>query len=135
MEEIVVRTLAEDDVNSFRVPGRTGVWVGSIGSERKICAFGIHTSRWVTTHGLALNVDPDLEYFHRITPCGITDRGVTSLAEELHVSLTLKEVSKHIMNHFDAVFGAHSKVLNSTDSSAYLEDLTHQADLNDTLCV
>ena len=135
MEEVVIRTLAEYDIIGFRVSGRTGVWVGATGSERKICAFGIHTSRWVTTHGLALNIDPDLSYFHRITPCGITDRGVTSLVQELQISLKINEVSNPIIKHFDAVFGAHSKVLSSTDSYAYLEDLTNQINLKDTLCV
>lgn len=135
MEELVIRTLAEYDIIGFRVTGRTGVWVGPQGAERKICAFGIHTSRWVTTHGLALNVDPDLEFFRRITPCGIADRGITSLAKELQESLTLKEVSDHIVNHFDAVFGAHSNVLDSNDSYAYLEGVTNQINLKDTLCV
>ncbi len=85
LEEAVIQTLDRYGVAAGRVEGRTGVWVGpdANGPERKICAMGIHCSRWVTTHGLALNVDTDLEYFSHIIPCGIADRGVTSLKAEL----------------------------------------------------
>ena len=84
LEEAVVRTCAEWGVAGTRVAGRTGVWVGpdGRGPERKVCAFGVRCSRWVTTHGLALNVETDLSWFDLVVPCGIADRGVTSLARE-----------------------------------------------------
>ena len=84
LEEAVVRTCAEWGVEARRVAGRTGVWVGpdARGPERKVCAMGVRCSRWVTMHGLALNVTTDLGLFDHIVPCGIEDRGVTSLAVE-----------------------------------------------------
>lgn len=133
LEEVVLRTLSEYDLVGFRVPGRTGVWVGAEGFERKICAFGIHASRWVTTHGLALNVYPDLNYFNRITPCGISDRGVTSIVQELKRSCSLDEVSNFIVHHFDEVFGAESQMLHGSDAYAYLEELTDQQNLQASL--
>jgi lipoyl(octanoyl) transferase len=75
LEESVIRTIAEYGVKGYRVEGRTGVWVG----KEKICAMGIRVRRWCTIHGLALNVDTDLNHFGMIIPCGIRDRGVTSL--------------------------------------------------------
>ena len=84
LEEAVVRTCAEWGVAAGRVPGRTGVWVGpdARGPERKVCAMGVRCSRWVTMHGLAFNVTTDLGLFDLIVPCGIGDRGVTSLQVE-----------------------------------------------------
>ncbi len=84
LEEAVIRTCAEWGVTAGRVPGRTGVWVGpdARGEERKVCAMGVRCSRWVTMHGLALNVTTDLGWFDLIVPCGIDDRGVTSLERE-----------------------------------------------------
>lgn len=84
LEEAVVRTCADWGVTADRVPGRTGVWVGpdARGDERKVCAMGVRCSRWVTMHGLALNVTTDLGWFDLIVPCGIDDRGVTSLERE-----------------------------------------------------
>lgn len=84
LEDAVIETLAAFSIAGRRVAGRTGVWVGpdERGPERKICAMGIHCSRWVTTHGLALNVETDLSYFDHIVPCGIRDRGVTSIRTE-----------------------------------------------------
>ncbi len=75
LEEAVIETLSEYQVKGYRVEGRTGVWVG----KEKICAMGIRVRRWCTIHGLALNVDTDLNHFGMIIPCGIRDRGVTSL--------------------------------------------------------
>ena len=84
LEEAVIQTCADWGVTGARVPGRTGVWVGpdARGPERKVCALGVRCSRWVTMHGLALNVTTDLGWFDHIVPCGIADRGVTSLARE-----------------------------------------------------
>jgi lipoyl(octanoyl) transferase len=84
LEEAVIRTCAAWGVEGGRVEGRTGVWIGpdARGPERKICAMGVRCSRWVTMHGLAFNLNTDLAYFGHIVPCGIADRGVTSLAKE-----------------------------------------------------
>ena len=89
LEEAVIETCAGVGVAAGRVPGRTGVWVGpdARGPERKVCAMGIRCSRWVTMHGLALNVTTDLSWFDLIVPCGIADRGVTSLARETAADL------------------------------------------------
>ncbi|MCH2134736.1 MAG: lipoyl(octanoyl) transferase LipB [Phycisphaerales bacterium] len=82
LEDIVIRTLATWDVVGERDCEATGVWVGDQ-PARKICAFGVRVSRWVSMHGLALNVEPDLSHFDLIVPCGLAGRGVTSLAAEL----------------------------------------------------
>jgi len=126
LEEIVLRTLNEFGLTGFRVPKRTGVWVGEEGTERKICAFGIHVSRWVTTHGLALNIDPDLQYFSRITPCGIADRGITSMVKELGKSCDTNAVARSISYHFDAVFGIQSQELSGAAAYKHLENLLDQ---------
>lgn len=85
LEDAVICVLESFGLQGRRVPGRTGVWIGpdGRGPERKICAMGIRCSRWVTMHGLALNVATDLSYFGHIVPCGIDDRGVTSMQNEL----------------------------------------------------
>lgn len=83
LEETIIRTIARFGIDGHRDPGFTGVWVGNGNEERKIAAIGIKARRWVTMHGIALNVDNDLTPFRRdIVPCGIADRGVTSVAEE-----------------------------------------------------
>jgi lipoyl(octanoyl) transferase len=94
LEEAVIKTCTAFGVAAGRTEGRTGVWVGPDvrGPERKICAIGIRCSRWVTMHGLAFNIAPDLSFFGMIIPCGISDRGVTSLAQELGHELAEKEV-------------------------------------------
>ena len=91
LEEAIIQTLAEFGVSAGRIKGLTGVWVDFANepTARKICAFGVRASRWVTMHGFALNVNTNLEYFHHIIPCGISDKGVTSLQKELgrHVNM------------------------------------------------
>ena len=101
LEEAVIRTCAEWEVTADRVAGRTGVWVGpdARGDERKVCAMGVRCSRWVTMHGLALNVTTDLGWFDRIVPCGIDDRGVTSLARESDRSATFDAVADRLLAH------------------------------------
>ena len=81
LEETVIRTLADFAVTAGRVAGRSGVWIEPESPRaRKICAVGVRTSRWVTMHGFALNVNTPLEYFRQIVPCGISDRGATASA-------------------------------------------------------
>lgn len=89
IEQSIIDALASFGLHTGRVPGLTGVWVEE---QRKICAIGIHCRRWVTTHGFALNVNNDLSLFQDIVPCGITDRGVTSLSQELGQPVEFTEV-------------------------------------------
>ena len=106
LEEAVIRTCADVGVAAGRVAGRTGVWVGpdARGPERKVCAMGVRCSRWVTTHGLALNVTTDLGLFGHVVPCGIADRGVTSLAAE-GVGATPGAVADRLLGHLAVRLG------------------------------
>lgn len=84
----------------------TGVWVDPTRpTARKIAALGVKSSRWVTMHGFAFNVDPDLSYFGMIVPCGIVDRGVTSLAREIGRPVTVAEVAPRVQAHLTELFG------------------------------
>ena len=98
IEEVIVNTLADYGIDAGRIAGLTGVWVDG----RKIAAIGVHISRWVTSHGFALNVNTDLTYFQYIVPCGLT-RPVTSMAQ-LGVHATLEGVSRRAAAHFARVF-------------------------------
>jgi len=104
LEESIILTLKEYDVEGFRITGRTGVWVCEKGNEEKICAIGIKASRWCTMHGIAFNVNTDLSYFERIIPCGIGDKKVTSLAKILGRKIPMDEVMKKYQNAFEEVF-------------------------------
>lgn len=104
LEEMVIRTLAEFDIDALRRPGRIGVWVETGGSERKIAAIGVRVRRWVAFHGLSLNVDPALEDFAGIVPCGIAEFGVTSMAA-LGKPAPMAAVDAALRRHFLAVFG------------------------------
>ena len=101
LEEAVILTLAEFGINGERVEGATGVWVGK-GSkhERKICAIGVKCSRFITMHGLALNVNTDLSPFQLINPCGFTDKGVTSISKELGHEVNYREVVEIVKEKF-----------------------------------
>jgi lipoyl(octanoyl) transferase len=95
LEEAVIATLARFEIDAGREPGKTGVWLdGRAGGRRKICSIGIACRRWVTFHGLALNVSTDLSYFFRINPCGFESSVMTSMVEELGVGLDLAEVKR-----------------------------------------
>jgi lipoyl(octanoyl) transferase len=105
LEEAVIRTLNEFGVEGRRIEGLTGVWLGGeSGIPRKICALGVKTSRWVTMHGLAFNVNPDLSYFKHIVPCGIDDKGVTSLERETGNRVNMNQVKEIIRRHIAGVF-------------------------------
>ena len=105
LEEIIVGTLDHFGIVAFGNPNETGVWL-EIGSknERKICAMGIKVSRWVTMHGLALNVNTDLSYFEGIIPCGINNKGVTSINNELSQKVDLKKVREIMIKNFEKKF-------------------------------
>ena len=100
LEEVLIRTAADYGVDARRIAGLTGVWVG----DAKLAAIGVRISRWVTSHGFALNVSTDLEYFTMIVPCGIAERGVTSLARLLGRAIEAREVEDRVAVHCAAVF-------------------------------
>ena len=105
LEESVILTLAEFNIKAGRVDGLTGVWIdGGQPNERKICAMGVKSSRWVTMHGLALNVNPDLSYFNNIIPCGITDKAVTSMEKELGKKVDFNLVAEVLKEKIAQVF-------------------------------
>lgn len=107
LEEVIILTLDEYGLKCGRSAGETGVWLG-VGTPfaRKICALGVRTSRWVTMHGFALNVNTNLGYFDNIIPCGIKGKSVTSLEAELNAKIPMEEVKEKILKHFSALFEA-----------------------------
>ena len=100
MEEVIIKTCTEYGLKGIRDPKYTGVWI----EERKIAAIGIKVSRWVTMHGFAFNVNTDLDFFSGIIPCGITDKGVTSLKNELEKTIDISEVKEKLENNFKEIF-------------------------------
>ncbi len=105
LEEAVILTIGEYGLTGGRVDGLTGVWLdGKTTSPRKICAMGVKSSRWVTMHGLALNVDTDMSYFDNIVPCGIEDKSVTSLSRELGRKVSMDEVKEKLKVNLANVF-------------------------------
>jgi lipoyl(octanoyl) transferase len=105
MEEVIIRVISDYGLSGERIAGATGVWL-DIDSDwpRKICAFGVRCSGWITMHGFALNVNTDLDYFNHIVPCGIDDKGVTSLQQELGREINMEEVSQKLLHYFAEVF-------------------------------
>lgn len=99
LEEVLIRALSDVGVRGARIAGLTGIWIGS----EKVAAIGVRISRWITSHGFALNVTTDLSYFDVIVPCGIPDRGVTSL-ERLGCSASRSEVEERIVIRFCEIF-------------------------------
>lgn len=106
LEEVIIQTIAEFGVVGERLDGATGVWLdtNSPSKVRKICAMGVRASRWVTMHGWALNVNTDLDYFKYIIPCGITDKAVTSLQQEVGEKVDMQEVKQVVKEKFEQVF-------------------------------
>lgn len=105
LENSIINTLADYNIKANRLEGATGVWLDTDKPQsRKICAIGVKSSRWVTMHGFALNVNTDLSYFNHINPCGFVDKGVTSMQKELGQVLNFEEVKeklkKHLVNTF-----------------------------------
>jgi lipoyl(octanoyl) transferase len=108
LEEAIIGTLEAYGINAGRIEGLTGVWLdwNDPAKARKICAFGIRASRWVTMHGFAFNVNTDLGYFRNIVPCGITDKGVTSMAQELGGEVDIEEVKNRLRLEIADLFDA-----------------------------
>ena len=107
LEDVVIETLKQFGIKGEKDEKAMGVWIdaGNSIKARKICAIGVKASRYITMHGLALNVNTDLSFFDYINPCGFTDRGVTSMEKELNSKIDFKEVSKIMKNSFENVFG------------------------------
>ncbi|HLW50881.1 MAG TPA: lipoyl(octanoyl) transferase LipB [Sphingobacteriaceae bacterium] len=107
LEEAIIRTLDDFGLKGERYTGFTGVWLDTKDPirARKICAMGVRASRWVTMHGFALNVNTDLSYFGHIVPCGIDDKGVTSMQKELGSALETNQVKSAITKHLADLFG------------------------------
>ena len=111
LEEWLIRTLARFNIKGERRAGRVGIWVTNpaLGTEAKIAAVGVRVTRWVSWHGVALNVDPDLSHFGGIIPCGISEFGVTSLLDQ-GITATMPEVDLVLREAWDEVFGAEGSV-------------------------
>lgn len=107
LEEAIILTLKDYGIIADRVKGLTGVWIDGHDEKlaRKICALGIKCSRWVTMHGFAFNVNTDLNYFDHIIPCGIDDKGVTSIEKELNKPVDMNEVKEKLKFHLAHLFG------------------------------
>jgi len=106
LEEVIIQTLDEYGIKGDRSPGETGVWIDPEfkGRERKICAIGVRSSRWITMHGFAFNVNTDLSYFNHIIPCGIKNKQVTSLEKELGRKVNYDEAKERVKKNFEKVF-------------------------------
>ena len=126
LEEVLIRTCADFGIASGRVAGLTGVWTEHSGSagqraavpaqEAKIAAIGVHISRSVTSHGLALNVNTDLSYFDLIVPCGITSKPVTSMQKELGRKMEMEAVAHSLSRNFGTVFGRQMLCVETVDA-------------------
>ena len=110
LEDVIINTIAEYGIKGERSDGETGVWIDpGTPSARKICALGVRTSRWVTMHGFALNVNSDLAYFDYIVPCGIRGKAVGSMHAELGKEVDMEEVKGKIKKHFELIFDTKLK--------------------------
>jgi lipoyl(octanoyl) transferase len=106
LEEAIILTCQDYGLAAGRINGLTGVWINHESDQaRKICAFGVKASRWISMHGFAFNIKPDLSYFSHIVPCGISEKGVTSLSQELGIDVNELEVKELVLEHLSALFG------------------------------
>jgi lipoyl(octanoyl) transferase len=116
LEEVLIRACADFAIPSKRHPGLTGVWTDQEATEAKIAAIGVHISRFVTSHGFALNVNTDLSFFNLIIPCGITAKPVTSMQQELGHPLELKSVTESLSRNFGTVFSSQILWVDTLDA-------------------
>jgi lipoyl(octanoyl) transferase len=111
LEEVIIKTCGDYGLNSERNSKHTGVWIG----DKKIAAIGIKVSRWVTMHGFAFNVNTDLNLFNGIIPCGIQDKSVTSMKQELNREVSIQEVKEKLLKNFTELFGYTSFISKNKD--------------------
>lgn len=105
IEESIIKTLAEYNITTTRLEGATGVWLDiDLPTCRKICAIGVRSSRYVTMHGFALNINTDLSYFNHINPCGFVDKGVTSMEKELRAKVNMEELKSKLFKQIQKEF-------------------------------
>ena len=122
LEEVLIRTCADFGISAKQIAGLTGVWMGgdahpsAVSNESKIAALGVHISRGVTSHGIALNVNTDLSFFNLIVPCGIESKPVTSMLKELNREISIQEVAHALSRNFGSVFGSQVLWLESLDA-------------------
>jgi lipoyl(octanoyl) transferase len=116
VEEVLIRTCVDFAIPTRRSPGLTGVWTSQEFNESKIAAIGVHISRFVTSHGFALNVNTDLSFFHLIVPCGIVGKPVTSMERELGRPLDLHRVAESISRNFGTVFSSQMLWVDTLDA-------------------
>lgn len=105
MEEAIIETLKQFDIETNRLDGATGVWITHHGPLRKICAIGVRVTRGISMHGFALNVNTDLKYFQYINPCGFQDKGVTSIEKELGYKVDFEFVKKELKQNLFRLYG------------------------------
>lgn len=124
LEEMVILTLKEYGIESGRIEGLTGVWLegDKTGLERKICAYGIRASRWITMHGWSLNVNTNLNHFAYIVPCGIDDKTVTSMAKELNRTIDEDDVKTKLLHHFSNLFDVTFAPVTPDDINAFINE-------------
>jgi len=123
LEEAMIRTSADFGVETFRVPGKTGIWVNAGSTEEKLGAIGVHISRWVTSHGFAYNVSTDLRYFDLIVPCGIADRKATSLEKLLRRHVAMHQVKPRLTWHLAELFSLQAHILSREELLAKLAQI------------
>lgn len=116
LEETIIRTLADYGIAAERLDGYPGVWVG----DEKVAAIGVKVTHWISSHGFALNVDPDLSYFGHIVPCGLHDKGVTSISRLLGRTVDVEEAMGRVAARFEEVFGCHLEPATSENLMAAL---------------
>lgn len=110
LEEVVIRTISRFGIRGERVNGASGIWIGAgSDNERKICAVGVKCSRFITMHGIALNVNTDLDGFRMINPCGFKDKGVTSMSKELNKTLDISVVKGYLADNFKDLLSEKNK--------------------------
>lgn len=123
LEEAMIRTSVDFGVEAFRVPGKTGIWVGVGSSEEKLGAIGVHITRWITSHGFAYNVSTDLRYFDLIIPCGIADRKATSLEKLLQRSVAADQVKPRLTRHLAELFSLEPHAISREELLAELAQI------------
>ena len=106
LEEVIILTLGEYNINAERLKGATGVWLDTSHNKkvRKICSIGVRISRWITMHGFAFNINTNLKYYDLINPCGFTDKAVTSMEKELGEKQNIQEVKNKLRKYFEKLF-------------------------------